>query len=114
MRERIAWFERRPLTGRAADRSSGARLRGTERRSSRERQLVIAGVSGVVDARGRMTKNAPERKGLLLVYTGKGKGKTTAALGIVFRALGRGLRVAVIQFIKGKWKTGERTYAETL
>jgi cob(I)alamin adenosyltransferase len=55
-----------------------------------------------------------ERKGLLLVYTGHGKGKTTAALGIVFRALGRGLKVAVVQFIKGKWKTGERTYAESL
>ncbi len=55
-----------------------------------------------------------EKKGLLLVYTGHGKGKTTAALGIVFRALGRGLKVAVVQFIKGKWKTGERTYAETL
>jgi cob(I)alamin adenosyltransferase len=52
--------------------------------------------------------------GLLLVYTGQGKGKTTAALGLVFRALGRGLRVAVIQFIKGRWKTGERLFAETL
>jgi cob(I)alamin adenosyltransferase len=53
-------------------------------------------------------------RGLLLVYTGQGKGKTTAALGIVFRALGRGLRVAVVQFIKGKWKTGERLFAERL
>jgi cob(I)alamin adenosyltransferase len=52
--------------------------------------------------------------GLLLVYTGNGKGKTTAALGLVFRALGRGMRVAVVQFIKGKWKTGERRFAETL
>ena len=52
--------------------------------------------------------------GLLLVYTGNGKGKTTAALGIVFRALGRKLPVAVVQFIKGKWKTGERMFAETL
>jgi cob(I)alamin adenosyltransferase len=52
--------------------------------------------------------------GLLLVYTGHGKGKTTAALGLVFRALGRGMRVAVVQFIKGKWKTGERLFAETL
>jgi cob(I)alamin adenosyltransferase len=52
--------------------------------------------------------------GLLLVYTGQGKGKTTAALGLVFRALGRGLPVAVVQFIKGKWKTGERLFAETL
>jgi cob(I)alamin adenosyltransferase len=52
--------------------------------------------------------------GLLLVYTGQGKGKTTAALGLVFRALGRGMGVAVVQFIKGKWQTGERLFAETL
>jgi cob(I)alamin adenosyltransferase len=52
--------------------------------------------------------------GLLLVYTGPGKGKTTAAMGIVFRALGRGLKIAVVQFIKGKWKTGERLYAESI
>lgn len=53
-------------------------------------------------------------RGLLVVYTGHGKGKTTAALGMVFRALGRGLRVTVVQFIKGKWKTGERVFAERL
>jgi cob(I)alamin adenosyltransferase len=53
-------------------------------------------------------------RGLLVVYTGKGKGKTTAALGIVFRALGRDLKVAVVQFIKGKWKTGERSFAEKI
>jgi cob(I)alamin adenosyltransferase len=57
---------------------------------------------------------AAKRRGLLIVYTGHGKGKTTAALGIVFRALGRGMRVAVVQFIKGKWKTGERTFAESI
>jgi len=57
---------------------------------------------------------APPVRGLVVVYTGQGKGKTTAALGIVFRALGRGMRVAVVQFIKGKWKTGERLFAETL
>ena len=56
----------------------------------------------------------PKRQGLVIVYTGHGKGKTTAALGIVFRALGRGMRVGVVQFIKGKWKTGERTFAEGL
>ena len=54
------------------------------------------------------------KKGLLLVYTGAGKGKTTAALGLVFRALGRGLKVGVVQFIKGRWKTGERTFAESI
>ncbi|HEY0478096.1 MAG TPA: uroporphyrinogen-III C-methyltransferase, partial [Kofleriaceae bacterium] len=53
-------------------------------------------------------------RGLVVVYTGQGKGKTTAALGLVFRALGRGMRVAVVQFIKGKWMTGERRFAETL
>jgi cob(I)alamin adenosyltransferase len=56
---------------------------------------------------------APAR-GLIVVYTGHGKGKTTAALGMVFRALGRGLRVTVVQFIKGKWKTGERIFAEKI
>ncbi len=43
------------------------------------------------------------RRGLLIVYTGNGKGKTTAALGAVFRALGHGWRVAVLQFFKGDW-----------
>jgi cob(I)alamin adenosyltransferase len=52
--------------------------------------------------------------GLIIVYTGHGKGKTTAALGLVFRALGRGTAVAVVQFIKGKWKTGERLFAQGL
>ena len=53
-------------------------------------------------------------RGLLVVYTGQGKGKTTAAFGVAFRALGWGMRVAVVQFIKGKWKTGERVFAEGL
>jgi cob(I)alamin adenosyltransferase len=52
--------------------------------------------------------------GLLIVYTGDGKGKTTAALGLVFRALGRKLPVAVVQFVKGRWQTGERLFAEGL
>ena len=46
-------------------------------------------------------------QGLLIVNTGDGKGKTTAALGQVFRALGHGFHICVIQFIKGSWKYGE-------
>ena len=55
------------------------------------------------------TKKAPS---LLMVYTGNGKGKTTAALGMIFRALGRGWKIAVVQFIKGR-ETGEFDFAAT-
>lgn len=48
-----------------------------------------------------------ERRGLILVHTGNGKGKTTAALGLVFRAMGYGMKVLMIQFLKGTWKPGE-------
>lgn len=51
---------------------------------------------------------AQEQRGLLLVYTGNGKGKTTAAWGTVTRALGYGYKTGVVQFIKGLWECGER------
>ena len=47
------------------------------------------------------------KKGLLIVFTGNGKGKTTASLGIALRTIGHGYKVAIIQFIKGAWTTGE-------
>ena len=51
-------------------------------------------------------------KGLLIVHTGKGKGKSTAAFGLMLRALGRGFRCGVVQFGKGAWQSGERTAME--
>ena len=51
-------------------------------------------------------------KGLLIVNTGPGKGKSTAAFGLILRALGHGWRIGVVQFIKGAWSTGERRALE--
>jgi cob(I)alamin adenosyltransferase len=51
-------------------------------------------------------------KGLLIVHTGKGKGKSTAAFGMVMRAIGHGFKVGVVQFVKGRWETGERGLLE--
>ena len=55
----------------------------------------------------RRIESAQGEKGLLIVYTGAGKGKTTAALGMVLRAIGHGMKVAVVQFIKGAIDTAE-------
>jgi len=55
----------------------------------------------------RRIEAAQEEKGLLIVYTGAGKGKTTAALGMVLRCIGHGMKVAVVQFIKGAIDTAE-------
>ena len=63
-------------------------------------------------ARDKIIATKTIEKGLLIVHTGKGKGKSTAAFGMVFRTIGHGQKVAVIQFVKGKWETGERTILE--
>jgi len=60
------------------------------------------------DARDKILSTKTDEKGLLIVHTGKGKGKSTAAFGMVFRAIGHGLKVGVVQFVKGAWDTGER------
>jgi cob(I)alamin adenosyltransferase len=63
-------------------------------------------------ARAKIMAGKTVEKGLLVVHTGKGKGKSTAAFGMVMRCLGHGFRVGVVQFVKGRWETGERTLLE--
>jgi cob(I)alamin adenosyltransferase len=63
-------------------------------------------------ARDRMIATKTLEKGLLIVHTGKGKGKSTAALGMVMRAIGHGFKIGIVQFVKGKWETGERVVLE--
>jgi len=64
------------------------------------------------EARNKILATKTEEKGLLIVHTGKGKGKSTAAFGMVFRAIGHGFRVGIVQFVKGAWSTGERDVLE--
>ncbi len=59
-------------------------------------------------ARAKMLATKTEEKGLLIVHTGTGKGKSTAAFGMAMRCIGHGMRVGVVQFVKGAWASGER------
>ena len=63
-------------------------------------------------AKAKILAGKTIEKGLLMVHTGTGKGKSTAAFGLVLRCLGHGFPVAIVQFVKGKWQTGERTALE--
>lgn len=63
-------------------------------------------------ARDKILATKTEERGLLIVHTGKGKGKSTAAFGMVFRAIGHGFNVGIVQFVKGSWATGERDILE--
>lgn len=64
--------------------------------------------------REKAAKAKDPEKGLVLVHTGNGKGKSSSAFGVVVRALGWGQKVGVVQFIKGKWITGERRFFKNL
>jgi cob(I)alamin adenosyltransferase len=59
-------------------------------------------------ARDKILATKTEERGLLIVHTGKGKGKTTAAMGLAMRCVGHGMKVGIVQFVKGVWHTGER------
>ena len=61
-------------------------------------------------ARDEMMKTKTEEKGLILVHTGKGKGKSSSGFGMIMRCIAHGMPCAVVQFIKGNWETGERTF----
>ena len=63
-------------------------------------------------AKAKILAGKTIEKGLLMVHTGTGKGKSTAAFGLVLRCLGHGFPVAIVQFVKGKWQTGERAALE--
>lgn len=64
------------------------------------------------DAKAKIMAGKTIEKGLLMVHTGKGKGKSTAAFGLVMRAIGNGFRIGIVQFVKGAWQTGERPVLE--
>jgi cob(I)alamin adenosyltransferase len=83
----------------------------TEEEQETERNLRHAAERKAVKAeREAMMQSKTQTGGLLLVHTGEGKGKSTAGFGMVARALGWGQRVGVVQYIKGKWITGERRF----
>ena len=77
----------------------------TEDRTEDEHREKMARLKAAKD---RLYASKTREKGLLVVHTGTGKGKSTAAWGMVMRCLGHGLRVGVVQFVKGRRETGER------
>jgi cob(I)alamin adenosyltransferase len=81
----------------------------TESPEERDRQHAEAMKALQAKRRELMATKTLER-GLLIVLTGSGKGKSSSGFGMVARALGWGMRVAVVQFIKGKWQTGEKRF----
>ncbi len=61
-------------------------------------------------ARDKMMETKTEQKGLIMVHTGAGKGKSSSGFGMIMRCIAHGMPCAVVQFIKGNWETGEKTF----
>ncbi len=72
-----------------------------------------ARMTAIKVARDRMMEQKTGEKGLIIVHTGPGKGKSSSGFGMILRCIGHGMPCAVVQFIKGAWSTGERTLLET-
>lgn len=72
-----------------------------------------ARMTAIKAARDRMMEQKTGEKGLIIVHTGPGKGKSSSGFGMILRCIGHGMPCAVVQFIKGAWSTGERTLLET-
>jgi cob(I)alamin adenosyltransferase len=69
-----------------------------------------ARMARVQKTRTRIQQTKTLERGLLIVHTGRGKGKSSAAFGMALRSLGWGMRVAIVQYVKGKWETGEKHF----
>ena len=69
-----------------------------------------ARMARVQAARARMQEKRTLERGLLIVHTGNGKGKSSSAFGMAVRSLGWGMKVGIVQYVKGGWETGEKTF----
>nr|WP_321506994.1 cob(I)yrinic acid a,c-diamide adenosyltransferase [uncultured Celeribacter sp.] len=80
----------------------------TSETDAAEQARYAAKMAKIKAARDRQLARMSDKKGLIIVYTGNGKGKSTAGFGMIFRCIGHGMKSAVVQFIKGKMQSGER------
>jgi len=95
------------------DKSPPRRSKKTDLMSEEERNEYHAQkMAKKKAARDKILATKTEERGLIIVHTGKGKGKSSAAFGMVFRAIGHGFNIGIVQFVKGKWGTGERDVLE--
>ena len=76
--------------------------------SSKDAELHAKKMRKIKAARDKMMENKTEKKGLIIVNTGAGKGKSSSGFGMILRCIGNDMQSAVVQFIKGSWMTGER------